>query len=325
MFADVLDEDGAVKVPAGQGRGLDSSTHPANSKQQKEQGLYRDPPPADKKSAQQVLEAVPNKKPSMWDLPSMAELGAEVRQGVKAAKAPRKGAGSSRFSEAVDAAGQVTGPGTNVKEIFSDSRGTIRDVQSFAQTQGKLPSVYIAADDEPLPFPAMAATNLAEEEVDVAEMVSAGKVSLVGFGFRSSGDPMIKAFSMHWEKTFGADSRTQFLEVNMQASAAQRIGFIRRLMNRSMQSTVPPERHKLYLNHLVAEDSAAVEALQLNGTKLVGYATPPSKSLLLLPPFSQPPVYCSGDIDCVSAGMSGWLERMGTCDGWHKAFQRRTS
>ena len=90
-----------------------------------------------------------------------------------------------------------------------------------------------------------------------------GKVSLVAFGFRSSGDPMIKAFSMHWEDVFGmhnnkkrlfgaiftlkvhvilprqardqhrerrrkkkvscagADSRTQFLEVNMQASAAQ--------------------------------------------------------------------------------------------------------
>jgi hypothetical protein len=30
-----------------------------------------------------------------------------------------------------------------------------------------------------------------------------GKVSLVAFGFRSSGDPMIKAFSMHWEDVFG--------------------------------------------------------------------------------------------------------------------------
>ena len=59
----------------------------------------------------------------------------------------------------------------------------------------------------------------------------------------------------------------------MQASAAQRIGFIRRLMNRSMQAAVPPERHKLYLNHLVDADSAAVEALRLTGSKLVGYDT----------------------------------------------------
>jgi len=73
------------------------------------------------------------------------------------------------------------------------------------------------------------------------------------------------------EEFFGADSRTQFLEVNMQASAAQRIGFIRRLMNRSMQKIVPPERHALYLNHLVDEGSPAVEALQLTGSKLVGY------------------------------------------------------
>lgn len=75
------------------------------------------------------------------------------------------------------------------------------------------------------------------------------------------------------EKFFGTDSRTQFLEVNMQASAAQRIGFIRRLMNRSMQRIVPPERHKLYLNHLVDEGSPAVEALQLTDSKLVGYAS----------------------------------------------------
>jgi hypothetical protein len=57
----------------------------------------------------QVLESVPNKKPSMFNLPSLAELNAEVRQGVEAAKAPRKGADPSRFSDAVDAAGQVTG------------------------------------------------------------------------------------------------------------------------------------------------------------------------------------------------------------------------
>ena len=75
----------------------------------------------------------------------------------------------------------------------------------------------------------------------------------------------------HREEFCGTDSRTQFVEVNMQASAAQRIGFIRRLMNRSMQAAVPPERHKLYLNHLVDADSAAVEALQLTGSKLVGY------------------------------------------------------
>ena len=56
----------------------------------------------------QVLESVPNKKPSMFNLPSLAELNAEVRQGVEAAKAPRK-ANASRFSDAVDAAGQVTG------------------------------------------------------------------------------------------------------------------------------------------------------------------------------------------------------------------------
>ena len=47
----------------------------------------------------------------------------------------------------------TVGPGTNVKEIFSDSRGTIRDVQSFAKTQGKLPAVYIDADDEYEPSP----------------------------------------------------------------------------------------------------------------------------------------------------------------------------
>lgn len=56
----------------------------------------------------------------------------------------------------------------------------------------------------------------------------------------------------------------------MQASAAQRIGFIRRLMNRSMQAAVPAERHEFYLNHLVDEGSAAVETLQLTGSKLVG-------------------------------------------------------
>ena len=55
-----------------------------------------------------MLESVPNKKPSMFNLPSLAELNAEVRQGVEAAKAPRK-ANASRFSDAVDAAGQVTG------------------------------------------------------------------------------------------------------------------------------------------------------------------------------------------------------------------------
>ena len=57
----------------------------------------------------QVLESVPNKKPSMFDLPSMAELGAEVRQGVEAAKAPSSGANGAKFSDALDAAGQVTG------------------------------------------------------------------------------------------------------------------------------------------------------------------------------------------------------------------------
>ena len=57
----------------------------------------------------QVLDAVPNKKPSMFDLPSMAELGAEVRQGVQAAKTSSKGPDNARFSDAVDAAGQVTG------------------------------------------------------------------------------------------------------------------------------------------------------------------------------------------------------------------------
>ena len=45
----------------------------------------------------------------MFDLPSMAELGAEVRQGVQAAKTSSKGPDSARFSDAVDAAGQVTG------------------------------------------------------------------------------------------------------------------------------------------------------------------------------------------------------------------------
>lgn len=45
----------------------------------------------------------------MFDLPSMAELGAEVRQGIEAAKLPPKGSGSTRFADAVDAAGQVTG------------------------------------------------------------------------------------------------------------------------------------------------------------------------------------------------------------------------
>ena len=56
-----------------------------------------------------MLESVPNKKPSMFNLPSLAELNAEVRQGVEAAKSPRKGADPSRFADAIDAAGQVTG------------------------------------------------------------------------------------------------------------------------------------------------------------------------------------------------------------------------
>jgi hypothetical protein len=58
LFDGVLDDDkGGDKTRQGAGRGRDNENHPANSKQQKEQGLYRDPPRADKdrpKSAQQV-------------------------------------------------------------------------------------------------------------------------------------------------------------------------------------------------------------------------------------------------------------------------------
>eukprot|EP01046_Picozoa_sp_COSAG06_P061471 COSAG06_NODE_13500_length_1251_cov_1.172743_1_plen_143_part_00 len=45
---------------------------------------------------------------------------------------------------------------------------------------------------------------------DMIQMVK-GKVSLVAFGFRSSGDPMIKAFSMHWEDLFGMRTKRKRL------------------------------------------------------------------------------------------------------------------
>lgn len=35
-----------------------------------------------------------------------------------------------------------------MKEVFAESRGTLRDVQGFSTTQGKLPSIYIDINDE---------------------------------------------------------------------------------------------------------------------------------------------------------------------------------
>ena len=143
---------------------------------------------------------------------------------------------------------------------------SLSELAEFSRSQGKRPSV---TSDTGLGTPPLVLTNLLGQETDL-RAATKGKITLVTFGFRASGDVMISAYKQAFEKEFGSTKGVQYLEVTVGEDTMWQWSILRNAAVKSLQRSVPLDRHANTLYHVVGDESP-LEALQLE-SRLTGYA-----------------------------------------------------